>query len=92
MPTASQQIRFCTSSDGVRLAYAVTGHGPPIVKAANWPTHLEVDWNSPVWRHWLAELSRNRTLVRYDERGWALRLGRSGPVARSVGRRPRSGR
>lgn len=67
-----QQIRFCTTDDGVRLAYATTGSGPPLVKAANWLSHLDYDWESPVWRHWLVELSRRFTLVRYDERGCGL--------------------
>src|SRR5262245_46074236 len=64
MAQAAQEIRFCTSGDGVRIAYATAGSGPPLVKVANWLTHLEFDWTSPVWRHWLAELSRDRTLVR----------------------------
>lgn len=69
MPTATQQqIRFCTSVDGARVAYATTGRGPSLLKAANWLSHLEFDWQSPVWRHWLTELSRDRQLVRYDER------------------------
>jgi pimeloyl-ACP methyl ester carboxylesterase len=68
----AQEIRFCMSSDGVRLAYATVGAGPPLVKAANWLSHLEFDWNSPVWRHWLRELARDHTLVRYDERGCGL--------------------
>ena len=67
-----QQIRFCISPDGVRLAYATSGEGPPLVKAANWLSHLEFDWNSPVWRHWLTGLSEHCTLVRYDERGCGL--------------------
>jgi pimeloyl-ACP methyl ester carboxylesterase len=67
-----QQIRFCTSVDGVRIAYATTGEGPPLVKVSNWLSHLEFDWGSPVWRHWLGELSRAHTLVRYDERGCGL--------------------
>ncbi len=67
-----QQIRFCTTQDGVRLAYATSGSGPPLVKVANWLSHLEFDWQSPVWAHWLAELSRYNTLVRYDERGVGL--------------------
>jgi pimeloyl-ACP methyl ester carboxylesterase/DNA-binding CsgD family transcriptional regulator len=50
----------------------LTGKGPPLVKAANWLTHIEFDAKSPVWRHWIGELSRNRTLVRYDERGCGL--------------------
>lgn len=67
-----QQIRFCTSSDGVRVAFATTGGGAPLVKAANWLSHLEFDRNSPVWRHWLRELSRDHTLIRYDERACGL--------------------
>jgi DNA-binding winged helix-turn-helix (wHTH) protein len=66
---ARQEIRYCTTSDGVRLAYATTGSGPPLVKASNWLTHLDFEWGSPIWRHWYAELSRHHRLVRYDERG-----------------------
>jgi pimeloyl-ACP methyl ester carboxylesterase/DNA-binding winged helix-turn-helix (wHTH) protein len=68
----AQEIRFCTTGDGVRLAYAVSGAGPPLVKAANWLSHLAYDWESPVWRHWLTELSCRFRLVRYDERGCGL--------------------
>jgi pimeloyl-ACP methyl ester carboxylesterase len=67
-----QQIRSCTAPDGVRLAYAVHGHGSPIVRAATWLTHLEFDGESPVWRHWVEGLSAGHTLVRYDERGCGL--------------------
>lgn len=67
-----QEIRFCTSTDGVRIAYATVGSGPPLVKAANWLSHLEFDWDSPVWLHWLRELSRTHTLIRYDERACGL--------------------
>ena len=72
MDLPGQTIRFCTSADGARIAFATVGGGPPLVKAANWLNHLEFDWNSPVWRHWLRELSRDHTLVRYDERGCGL--------------------
>ena len=67
-----QQVRFCTAADGVRIAFAKSGTGPPLVKSANWLTHLEYDWESPVWRHWLRELSSAHTLIRYDERGSGL--------------------
>lgn len=67
-----QEIRFCTATDGVRIAYATSGSGPPLVKAANYLTHLEHDWNGPVWRHWLRGLGQHHTLVRYDERGCGL--------------------
>jgi len=66
------ETRFCTSFDGVRLAYAIDGEGPPLVKASNWMTHLDYERRSPVWRHWVSDLSRGRTLVRYDERGCGL--------------------
>lgn len=64
-----QKIRFCRSADGVTLAYASSGEGPPLVKAAHWLTHVDHDWTSPVWRHWLTELSRRHRLIRYDVRG-----------------------
>ncbi|HXF56850.1 MAG TPA: MFS transporter, partial [Actinomycetota bacterium] len=67
-----QRIGFCTSRDGVRIAYAVHGSGPPIVRPSTWLTHLERDWRSPLWRHWLEELGRANTVVRYDERGCGL--------------------
>jgi DNA-binding winged helix-turn-helix (wHTH) protein/pimeloyl-ACP methyl ester carboxylesterase len=67
--TARQEIRYCTTSDGVRLAYATSGSGPPLVKASNWLTHLDFEWGSPIWRHWYTALSRHHRLVRYDERG-----------------------
>lgn len=67
-----QEIRFCTAADGVRIGYATAGSGPPLVKAANYLTHLEHDWKGPVWRHWLRGLAEHHTLVRYDERGCGL--------------------
>lgn len=67
-----QRIKLCTADDGIRIAYAKSGRGPPLVKTANWLTHLKYDWDSPVWRHWLTELSADHTLVRYDERGCGL--------------------
>jgi pimeloyl-ACP methyl ester carboxylesterase/DNA-binding winged helix-turn-helix (wHTH) protein len=67
-----QSIRFCTSSDGVRIAFATAGDGPPIVKAGNWLNHLEYDWQSPVWSHLLHWLATGRTLIRYDARGNGL--------------------
>ena len=68
----SQQVRYCTARDGTRLAWSSVGAGFPLVKAANWLNHLEFDWNSPVWRHWLRELTRENCLLRYDERGNGL--------------------
>jgi pimeloyl-ACP methyl ester carboxylesterase len=64
-----QTIRFCRSLDGTRIAYASHGSGPPLVRAATWLTHLELDWESPVWRHWLEGLAERHTVFRYDERG-----------------------
>lgn len=66
------EIRFCTAPDGARLAYAMHGRGPPLVRVATWLTHLELDWDSPVWRHWLDRLGERHTVLRYDERGCGL--------------------
>jgi pimeloyl-ACP methyl ester carboxylesterase/DNA-binding SARP family transcriptional activator len=67
-----QNIRFSTASDGVRIAYATVGSGPPLVKTANWLNHLEFDWESPIWRHVFRALSRDHTFIRYDSRGNGL--------------------
>jgi pimeloyl-ACP methyl ester carboxylesterase len=67
-----QEIQFCTASDGVRIAHAAVGKGPPLVKAANWLNHLEYDWQSPIWSHVLQALAARYRLIRYDERGNGL--------------------
>jgi len=67
-----QQIRFCSSSNGTRIAYATVGEGPPLVRASTYLTHLEYDWNSPVWRHWLTDLAQHHTFIRHDQRGCGL--------------------
>lgn len=72
VPAPRQHIAFCRAADGIRLAYAVSGEGPPLVRAANWMTHLGYDIESPVWRHWVRDLSRDHTLIRYDERGCGI--------------------
>jgi DNA-binding winged helix-turn-helix (wHTH) protein/pimeloyl-ACP methyl ester carboxylesterase len=70
--TLRQEIRFCTSGDRTRIAYSTVGTGPPLVKAANWLSHIEYEWDSPVWRHWIREISQRHRLVRWDERGSGL--------------------
>lgn len=72
MAAPTQAIRFCTSQDGLRLAYATTGQGPALVRTAHFLTHLEFDLKSPVWQPWLAALSRGHRLLRYDGRGCGL--------------------
>ncbi|WP_243394222.1 alpha/beta fold hydrolase [Mycobacterium ahvazicum] len=71
-PAPRQHIGFCQAADGTRLAYGIAGDGPPLVRAANWMTHLGYDIESPVWRHWVRDLSLDHRLVRYDERGCGL--------------------
>ena len=68
----TQQVRFCTASHGVRIAYATCGSGPPLIKAANWLSHLEFDWESPVWRPMLRAFASSFCFIRYDERGNGL--------------------
>ncbi|GGL92166.1 alpha/beta fold hydrolase [Nakamurella endophytica] len=67
-----QQIRFCRAPDGVRIAWAVHGSGPPLLISTCWLSHLQFDWESPVWRHFLVDLGRFATVVRFDERGHGL--------------------
>src|SRR5690606_9407830 len=76
-----QRVRYVRASDGARLAWAESGEGPVLVKAANWLTHLEYEWESPVWKHWLRFFSSHFRLVRYDERGCGLSEWREGPLS-----------
>src|SRR3954464_3301561 len=77
LPTIStyadeQTIRYCQSNDGIQLAYSQTGTGSPLVKTGHWMTHIEFDFESPVWRQFYRELSRDNTFYRYDARGNGL--------------------
>ena len=72
MSQPEQQIRFCTSRDGVRIAYAACGGGPALVWLGHWVRHLKFDWDSPIWRPWLTLLTRRHRVVRYDWRGCGL--------------------
>jgi pimeloyl-ACP methyl ester carboxylesterase/DNA-binding CsgD family transcriptional regulator len=67
-----QRIQYLRTTDGVRLAWADASSGPLVIKAANWLTHLEYEWESPLWGHWLRFFSGHFRLVRYDERGCGM--------------------
>lgn len=69
---SSQRIRYLRASDGVQLAWADAGSGPALVKASNWLTHLEYEWESPIWHHWMRFFSEHFRFVRYDERGCGM--------------------
>ena len=67
-----QHIAFTTVPDGRKVDYAIAGSGPLLVCPPPWVSHLELDWESPVWRHWLRQFGDRHTVVRYDERGCGL--------------------
>lgn len=67
-----QRISLCRADDGTRIAWARHGRGPALVKVAHWMTHLEHDWDSPVWRHWLDALGERFSVIRYDGRDTGL--------------------
>lgn len=67
-----QEIRYCKAADGVRLAFAKVGNGPPLLRTAHWLGHLEYDWELPIFRHLLLELASTFSLVRFDARGNGL--------------------
>ena len=69
---ATQRIRYLRTADGVQLAWAEAGSGPTLLKAANWMTHLEYEWESPVWRHWIHFFSDHFRFIRHDERGCGM--------------------
>jgi pimeloyl-ACP methyl ester carboxylesterase/DNA-binding CsgD family transcriptional regulator len=72
MKKPTQRIRYTRTSDGVQLAWADAGAGPVMIKAANWLTHLEYEWESPVWRHWIRFFTDHFRYIRYDERGCGM--------------------
>lgn len=67
-----QPVRFCSSFDGLRLAYTADGAGPPLARTTFYLNHLELDWQCPVWKPYLDELTGGHTLLRYDMRGFGL--------------------
>jgi hypothetical protein len=69
---ARPSVSYCRSKDGTRIAFARSGSGPVLLRAAHWMSHVEFELDSPVWRHWVNGLSRDATLIRYDERGNGL--------------------
>lgn len=75
-----QHVRYVTASDGARLAWAESGSGDVVVKAANWLTHLEFEWESPVWKHWLDFFSTHFRFIRYDERGCGMSEWKAGSL------------
>ncbi len=70
--TASPDIRFCETADGVRIAYAMIGTGPLLVRVLGHFTHLEMEWEWPDLRHFWERLAERFTIVRYDGRGIGL--------------------
>ncbi|MGH9871291.1 MAG: alpha/beta fold hydrolase [Pyrinomonadaceae bacterium] len=72
MKRVTQRIRYVRTGDGIQIAWAEAGVGPVLIKAANWLTHLEYEWESPVWRHWIRFFSDHFRFVRYDERGCGM--------------------
>lgn len=78
---ARQHIHYLRTSDGLQLAWADAGTGPAVVKAANWLTHLEYEWDSPVWQHWLRFFCDHFRFIRYDERGCGMTDWRTGELS-----------
>jgi pimeloyl-ACP methyl ester carboxylesterase/DNA-binding CsgD family transcriptional regulator len=76
-----QRIAFARSKDKTTIAYALSGEGPPLVRAGTWLTHVHHDWESPIWAHWLRFMSERHTLVRYDPRGCGLSQTDVGDIA-----------
>ncbi|HEY2408194.1 MAG TPA: alpha/beta fold hydrolase [Polyangiaceae bacterium] len=72
MQPLAQETRFTRSADGTRIAYAVHGRGPPLVRAAHWLTNIDFDWKTPVWRPWFDAFGARYRFHRYDSRGCGL--------------------
>lgn len=67
-----QTIRYTDTADGTRIAYAEMGSGRPVLKAANWLSHLDAELEVPVWSGFVYHLAERYRLLRYDERGNGL--------------------
>ncbi|HLZ68938.1 MAG TPA: alpha/beta fold hydrolase [Dehalococcoidia bacterium] len=67
-----ETIRYCTTADGVRIAFATSGEGYPVVRVLGWLTHLEFERGGPLWQPWVRHLGGRHRLVRYDMRGIGL--------------------
>jgi pimeloyl-ACP methyl ester carboxylesterase/DNA-binding CsgD family transcriptional regulator len=79
MRVVKQRLASTRLADGTEIAYASAGHGPLMVHAPGWLTHLEMSWAMPSERGFYEMLARGRTLVRYDKPGCGL----SGPTTRA---------
>ena len=86
----SQEIRYCRSEDGVEIAYATSGAGPPLVKAANWLTNLDLEWESPVWPHWIQFFSVDTACSATTSVAAGCPTGTWSPLASALGGRPRA--
>jgi pimeloyl-ACP methyl ester carboxylesterase/DNA-binding CsgD family transcriptional regulator len=67
-----QQVRYCATASGPRVAYATVGQGPALLVPPGWIGHLELTWQDPLVRAFYTPLARHRTVVRYDRPGCGL--------------------
>jgi pimeloyl-ACP methyl ester carboxylesterase len=67
-----QQVQYCTTPDGVRLAYSIIGKGSRLVRTSHWFSHLDHDLTSPIFRPDILGLAQRHELLRYDARGIGL--------------------
>jgi class 3 adenylate cyclase len=65
-----REVRYCTTEDGVRIAYAVAGSGPPIVlRSEPIASHVQLEWTVPLIARALGRIAESNTLIRFDQRG-----------------------
>jgi pimeloyl-ACP methyl ester carboxylesterase len=74
-------VQFCESFDGTRIAYGVSGTGPPVVLLPSWLTHLRFQRRSVAWQPWLEALTERYRLVRYDPRGCGMSDRKVGDIS-----------
>jgi pimeloyl-ACP methyl ester carboxylesterase len=67
-----QQIGFCSTADGVRIAYATVGTGPAVVVSQFSPSHLGLEWEEPRVRDFWEAIGHHHMVVRYDKQGCGL--------------------
>jgi pimeloyl-ACP methyl ester carboxylesterase len=71
-PGQQAPIRY-TTSDGLHIAYQVTGGGDlDIVLISGFASHLDLDWDDPRHAYLLDRLGTMGRLIRFDKRGTGM--------------------
>jgi class 3 adenylate cyclase len=66
------QVRYCTTSDGVSIAYCMMGEGSPVVFLPAIYFGISLISKVPSFTDFFSELARTHQIIVYDSRGFGL--------------------